>query len=99
WPGRKLVYRVGNFIEDLVQLDDEPMPASAAPLLQPAIRDGRIVIASPSLGEIQRQAAANLAALPRRYRALRDPGPYPVRRSDAIVALRERAGRLYGQAV
>jgi hypothetical protein len=32
-------------------------------------------------------------ALPARYRALTDPPPYPVRRSEGIVALRERASQ------
>jgi nicotinate phosphoribosyltransferase len=97
WPGRKLVYRVGDYVEDVVQLDDEPAPANATPLLEPAMRGGNVVTTLPSLGEIQRLAAANVQSLPARYRALRDPVPYPVHRSEAILALRERAGRLYGQ--
>ena len=93
WPGRKQVYRVGDFTEDVVQLADEPAPGDATPLLQPVMRDGQILIEFPSLLELQHLAMANLQALPERHRALRDPEPYPVRRSAQIHALREHASR------
>jgi nicotinate phosphoribosyltransferase len=91
WPGRKAVYRVGDYAEDILQLDDEPAPDDATPLLQPAAIDGAVAIDLPSPQEIQRRAAANLRALPERYRALHDPAPYPVRRSERLLALRDRA--------
>ena len=93
WPGRKQVYRIGEFEEDVIQLDDEPAPAGAAALLQPVMRDGEILTDFPPLLELQHRAMTNLHALPGRYRALRDPEPYPVRRSAQIHALRARAGR------
>ena len=91
WPGRKLVYRIGEYEEDVIQLDDEPAPRNGTPLLHPAIRDGTIVADLPPVPEIQRQALANVEALPQRYRALHDPTRYPVRRSPGILELRERA--------
>jgi nicotinate phosphoribosyltransferase len=91
WPGRKLVYRVGEFIDDIIQLDDEPAPSDGTPLLQPAIRHGEIAASLPPVSEIQARAIVNVQALPQRYRALRDPAPYPVRRSAGILELRERA--------
>ncbi len=99
WPGRKIAYRIGDFEEDLIQLDDEPAPAQGRPLLEPAVRDGHICAALPTVPEIQTRALASVQALPGRYRALADPLPYPVRRSQGIVALRERASERRGRAV
>src|SRR5215216_4167039 len=93
WPGRKQVYRIGAFEQDVIQLDDEPAPAGGSPLLHPAIRNGEIVTDLPYVPEIQARAIANVEALPHRYRALRAPLPYPVRRSTGILELRERAAR------
>src|SRR5215218_4109455 len=53
WPGRKLVYRIGEFEEDLIQLDDEPAPHDGTPLLHPAIHNGTIVASLPPVPEIQ----------------------------------------------
>lgn len=89
WPGRKLVYRVGDYREDTIQLEDEPAPPDSRPLLEPAMRDGAIVTTFPALEELKRRAATNLHALPAPYRALSNPRPYPVHRSPGILALRE----------
>jgi nicotinate phosphoribosyltransferase len=94
WPGRKLVYRIGEFAEDVIQLDDEPAPDDGALLLQPAIHDGAIVADLPSVQDIKIRALANVRDLPERYRTLHDPARYPVRRSAGILELRERASRL-----
>ncbi len=94
WPGRKRVDRIGAYEDDLVRLEDEPAPAGAMPLLRPAVDDGAITADSPTPQEIRERALANLRALPERHRALRDPAPYPVRRSAKLLDLRERAGRL-----
>jgi nicotinate phosphoribosyltransferase len=97
WPGLKLVYRVGAFEEDIIQLDDEPAPDNGTPLLQPAIRHGEIAGDLPPVSEIQARAIANVQALPQRYRTLHDPSPYPVRRSAGILELRKRAGSRAGR--
>jgi nicotinate phosphoribosyltransferase len=94
WPGRKLVYRIGEFEEDVIQLDDEPAPGNGTSLLQPAIRDGEIAADLPSVQDIQIRALANVRDVPERYRTLHDPARYPVRRSAGILELRERASRL-----
>lgn len=97
WPGRKRVYRLGEFGGDVVQLDDEPAPADGMGLLQPVVRDGAIVATSPSLTEVRDRALSALRSLPERHRALADPVPYPVRRSDRLLALREQASRRYAR--
>ena len=94
WPGRKLVYRIGEFEEDVIQRDGEPAPDNGTLLLQPAMRNGEIVANLPPVEEIRRQAIASVQALPERYRSLHDPASYPVRRSASIQELRERATQL-----
>ena len=94
WPGRKLVYRIGEFAEDVIQLDDEPAPDDGTLLLQPAIHHGTIVADLPSVQDIKIRALANVRDLPEQYRTLHDPARYPVRRSAGILELRERASRL-----
>lgn len=91
WPGRKLVYRIGDYVEDIIQLETEPAPRDSSELLQPAMRNGDITAERPPVLTIQERALANLRALPAPYRALSDPLPYPVRRSDGLIALRDRA--------
>src|SRR5215208_2069130 len=93
WPGRKLVYRIGEYEEDVIQLDDEPAPDDGAQLLQLAIHDGAIVADLPSVQDIKIRALANVRDLPERYRAFHDPTPYSVQRSPGVLALRERARR------
>ncbi|HEX6158891.1 MAG TPA: hypothetical protein VF111_01915, partial [Thermoanaerobaculia bacterium] len=95
WPGRKLVYRIGQFEEDVIQLDEEPVPGAGALFLHPAIHEGAIVADLPSVQDIQIRALVNVRDLPARYRTLHDPARYPVRRSAGILELRERASRLW----
>jgi nicotinate phosphoribosyltransferase len=99
WPGKKQVVRIGTFERDIIQLDDEPVPAHGRPLLQPAIRDGEIVpgVLAPLL-DIKQRAAAALAELPEQYKALTNAPEYPVERSAALVQLRERAMAAYAAA-
>ena len=92
WPGRKQVYRVGAFAEDVIQLEAEPPPEQSAALLRPVIRDGVPLPGStPPLPAIVEYARHNLQALPEPYHALSGGRPYPVRFSDRLQALRREA--------
>jgi nicotinate phosphoribosyltransferase len=94
WPGRKEVYRHPQWQEDVVQLLGEPAPPKYTRLLRPVMRAGRVVPGSlPPLSEIRELAQANLAALPEPYHALTVEQPYPVRFSDALLALRTEAAQ------
>lgn len=98
WPGRKQVYRVGGYEEDLIALDAEPSPPRAAALLRPAIEHGAIVPGStPPLSEIVATARANLEALPAIYHELITERRYPVRFSDALELLRREAIARHGK--
>jgi len=100
WPGRKQVYRRGDFAEDVIQLDGEAPPPDSTPLLQPVVVDGQPVAgARPDLAAIRERAARNVAALPEPFRRLDDPLPYPVRWSEGLTALRQRTSAVPWQQV
>ncbi len=94
WPGRKEVYRLGNFERDLITLDNEPAPEQGIRLLKPVIRSGTMIPGSlPPVSEIWEFAQANLRELPERYQALIDAPTYPVEYSPALMALRDNVVR------
>lgn len=93
WPGRKQVVRVGAFTEDVIQLEQEPLPTDGIPLLHPVMTAGEQVVPEPDVMALRDIAAQELAALPPRYRQLRDAPTYPVRKSEALLALREHAAQ------
>jgi nicotinate phosphoribosyltransferase len=84
-PGRHQVFRTDT--GDTIGLADEDLPGER--LLQPVIRAGRLVAPLPRLEDVRRRAEAQLAALPERLRALRDPKPTPPRLSPRLSALEE----------
>ncbi len=92
-PGKKEVYRIGTFEEDVIQLADEPRPGrDAERLLRPVVRDGRVVPGSlPPLSEIWELATRNLQLLPERYRRLEGAEVYTVHYSRALCELRDVA--------
>ncbi|MCL5059606.1 MAG: nicotinate phosphoribosyltransferase [Candidatus Thermoplasmatota archaeon] len=74
WPGRKQVYRRhdadGRMARDVVTLESDAQPGE--PLLEPVMREGRRLAQAPSLPDVRRHAAANLARLPEPLRRLEE---------------------------
>lgn len=72
WPGRKQVYRRhdadGRMAGDVVTLESDPQPGES--LLIPVMRGGSRLAPAPSLAEVRRHAADNLARLPQPLRRL-----------------------------
>ena len=92
WPGVKEVYRLGTYDEDVIQLAAEPRPENGRRLLRPVMHGGKPLPGSlPPLSEVRELAQQNLQALPPAWRALRPERPYPVRWSDPLRGVRERA--------
>ncbi len=88
-PGRKQVFRRfdgGEAAGDVIACADETLDGE--PLLRPVMRDGRVLPgARPPLDAIREHAAAAVARLPARLRALAPAEPpYPVALSDALQA-------------
>jgi nicotinate phosphoribosyltransferase len=84
-PGRHQVFR--TVAGDTIGLVGEDVVGH--PLLEPVIRAGTVVAPPGSLGEIRDRAAAQIAALPERVRALRDPDTMPPQHSPRLAALEE----------
>lgn len=89
WPGAKQVYRRsgsdGRFQGDLITLESDP--GDGEPLLVPAMRGGRRVLAGEDLARMRARCAEQVGRLPPGVRLLRDPAPYPVRVSESLTAL------------
>ncbi len=94
WPGRKQVYRHyrddGLLDHDVITLEDDGQPGMA--LLQPVMRGGRRVYASPGIETLRSYAKAQLSTLPQHLRELEvSTEPYGV---EIAPVLRELAARL-----
>ena len=70
----------------------EPRPPGSERVLKPVVLKGDVVPGSlPPLSEIWEFAQSNLRRLPDGYRQLVTPSPYPVRLSEGICRMRDRA--------
>lgn len=99
WPGRKQVYRVGLYREDMIASDTEPPPPNSTPLLRPVVIDGAIAPGSiPPLPEVIASVRANLERLPHAFHHLTSAPRYPVRFSNALEKLREETVARYGMS-
>jgi nicotinate phosphoribosyltransferase len=67
-----------------------PAGASSEELLQPALRAGQAVYASPPLAEIRAQARAQLEMLDPAVRRLKEPERYPVALDRNLADLKAR---------
>ncbi|MEI2419384.1 hypothetical protein V6O07_03855, partial [Arthrospira platensis SPKY2] len=97
WPGRKQVWRqfddAGGIAGDTVGMLDEA--GSGTPLLEPVMRAGRRLAASPALDVVRERVATQLDSLPPTLRLLK-PAPHgvPVIVSPGLKALAEAVDQL-----
>lgn len=96
WPGRKMVYRIGDYDRDIVALDSEPAPMDSRTLLTPWLMEGSLVRPMPDLHEIRVQAAKNLRAMPEWMQALAPDRSYAVDFSEELQTLRREAIEAFG---
>jgi nicotinate phosphoribosyltransferase len=89
WPGRKQVYRYdaddGRLDHDVVTTQDDHLHGE--PLLVPVMKDGRRLARAPSLTELRRRTATQLARLPESLRTLGTVPAYEVKISPALRIL------------
>jgi nicotinate phosphoribosyltransferase len=89
WPGRKQVYRYyagdGRFEHDIITTLDDRLDRE--PLLHPVMKDGRRLAPSPSLADLRRHTAAQLARLPESLRVLGTAPTHSVQISPALQTL------------
>ena len=97
-PGKKQVWRRfnedGKYLEDIISLWDEKIE-NAKPLLVPIIVKGEIVYDFPDLKKIREYCLEQLAALPEKYRRIRNSEAYPVKISKKLQELRDELFEKY----
>ncbi|MDH5741207.1 MAG: nicotinate phosphoribosyltransferase [Nitrospira sp.] len=97
WPGRKQVYRYythdGQLNHDIITTDCDRRPGE--PLLQPVMREGRLLELSPDLGKVRRHAATQLGQLPESLRTLEIGPAYDVRISPDLQSLAQAVDRSF----
>ncbi len=89
-PGQKQVYRYyaenGFMDHDLLSLHTETGSEGGVPLLEPVMKDGKIV-RYDSLEQIRKRCLEQVSKLPDSIKKLNDPQPYRVDKSDLLEAL------------
>jgi nicotinate phosphoribosyltransferase len=85
-PGAKQIFRFPD--HDVVGLETESCPAGAEPLLQPLVRNGKLLASLPDLQQSRQRAAESIAKLEARYHALEQIEHYPVKLSKELERLR-----------
>jgi nicotinate phosphoribosyltransferase len=87
WPGAKQIWRVlhdGKATRDIVAFEEERAPASAVPLLQSVVRNGRRVQPGPQLIESRAACAAKIAELPADFYTVDSTSVYEVVPSEPL---------------
>jgi nicotinate phosphoribosyltransferase len=101
WVGAKQVLRRrdtdGRLAGDTLGLASEDVPAEAEALLEPVMRDGRLIGPHPALETLRAHCARQIAALPEGVRRLRGPEGYSVAPSEQLRA-RQAAARAASNA-
>ena len=92
WPGRKQVFRQytldGHIAGDVLTTADDPLDGEA--LIQPIMKSGNRICASPSLQESRTYAGEQLRHLPQHLQELRDEKIVKVTVSPALHRLAEK---------
>lgn len=95
WVGAKALYRSfgpdGLVAGDVLSLDAETPPTGSVSLLEVVLDGGELLRPHPSLGDIRRHCAGQLATLPDELKRLQGHGEYPIAVSPGLRARQERA--------
>lgn len=99
YPGIKQVYRSYNkddkLEEDLLSLDDEPIPVNSEPLLIPIIKKGKLVTILPKLDEIRDFYLENIRNLPETYKNLEQKEKFKLRVSEKLEQITQKLKKNY----
>ena len=95
WVGAKALYRSfgadGLIAGDVLSLEEETPPAGSVSLLHVMVDEGELLRPHPSLADIRRHCAGQLATLPDELKRLQAHGEYPIAVSPGLRARQERA--------
>jgi nicotinate phosphoribosyltransferase len=100
WVGAKGLYRSfgpdGLIAGDVLSLGVETPPTGSVSLLQVVVDEGELLRPHPSLGDVRRHCAGQLATLPDQLKRLQGHGEYSVAVSPGLRARQERAQAAVG---
>ena len=95
WPGRKQVYRWfdgdGRMVRDLLTIEADRQDGT--PLIEPVMKSGQRLAASPDLGDVRAHAAGERTTLPLGLRRLEDADAYAVEVSEPLRSLADEVDR------
>ncbi len=100
-PGSKQVYRyygrAGQPLRDIMTTATEPRPSPGArPMLTEVMRNGKITVDLPELGELRDRFGSEFVQLDRRYKRLRtSPDSYEVAVSKELSGLQASAATMF----
>ncbi|HWR49723.1 MAG TPA: nicotinate phosphoribosyltransferase [Bryobacteraceae bacterium] len=99
-PAAKQVWRYrahsGEDARDYITRYDEPAPGpDARPLLEPVIRNGKLVKPLADAHQARAHAAEAIRTVPEACLRLKDPGPYLIQHSDELLRLLEIARKQF----
>jgi len=91
YPGKKQIYRIynkqGEFKEDILTLDIEPVPPNSETLLIPVMKEGILITELPELNNIQQYYNENIEKLPNKFKELDENHIFKVRISKKLSEL------------
>lgn len=91
FPGTKQVFRVfnkkGAFKEDILALENEPIPTNSEALLELIMKNGKIETKLPKIDEIQQFYLENIKKLPQTYKKLEQAQIFTLNVSSELESL------------
>ncbi len=91
YPGRKQIYRAvddrGNYLYDIIGLEDDQVDRLSIPLLVPILKKGNPVYEFPVTSQVREVYLKNTDLLNKRYKRFDNPEIYPVRHSRRLQAI------------
>ncbi len=99
FPGIKQVFRVynknGEFKKDILALESEPIPINSEPLLEPILKNGKLITNLPKIDEIQRFYLENIKKLPPTYKKLEQVQIFTLNISSDLESLTDLLRKKY----
>ncbi|MFX0010227.1 MAG: nicotinate phosphoribosyltransferase [Candidatus Hermodarchaeota archaeon] len=91
YPSKKQIYRSfnerGDFKEDILMLDNEPVPSNSEALLIPVMKNGEIIAKLPDLDNIQQYYNENIKKLPDDFKLLEENHVFELKVSTKLSEL------------
>jgi len=88
YPGKKQVYRIydkdNKFKEDILALEEEPVPPNSEAQLIQIMRDGKMIMKLPKLDDIQKFYLDNIKKLPDSYMKLEEAHLFKLKISEKL---------------